>query len=36
MYFTLNGSYLGDTIVGLLSAITISILNVLFGGMACL
>ena len=34
MYFTLNGSYIGDTIVGLLSAITISVLNVLFGGMA--
>ena len=33
-YFTLNGLYLGDTIVGLLSAFTISILNVLFGGMA--
>ena len=33
-YFTLNGSYLGDTIVGIFSAITISILNVLFGNMA--
>ena len=34
MYFTLNGNYLGDTIVGILSAITISVLNVVFGGIA--